>query len=127
MQKDMATGKLIETETIQKRIQSFAFTIAVAGCALLAICFIVSILSDERQISEIALENRINPNEASLASLVRLPGIGTGRAEAIVAYRQDFAKRNENMPAFQNPNDLQKVKGIGPKTVEKIKDWLKFE
>ena len=127
MQKDMLTGKLIETETIQKRIQLFAFTIAVAVCILLATCFILSILSRERQISEISLENRVNPNEAVVASLVRLPGIGAGRAEAIVAYRQNFAKRNENMPAFQNPSDLQKVKGIGPKTLEKIKDWLKFE
>ncbi|MHC4791710.1 MAG: ComEA family DNA-binding protein [Planctomycetota bacterium] len=123
----MPTGKLIEAETIQKRIQSFAFTIAVAVCILLVICFILSILSDERQISEITLENRINPNEAAVASLVRLPGIGAGRAEAIVAYRQNFTKRNENMSAFQHPSDLQKVKGIGPKTVEKTKDWLKFE
>jgi outer membrane protein assembly factor BamB len=29
--------------------------------------------------------------------------------------------------AFQNCDDLQKVKGIGPKTVENIREWLKFE
>jgi len=56
-----------------------------------------------------------------------LPGIGISRAGAIVAYRENIAEQNTGMPAFENPNDLQKVKGIGPKTVENISEWLKFE
>ena len=39
----------------------------------------------------------------------------------------ECGEQNNGTPAFQNPNDLQKVKGIGPKTVENIREWLKFE
>jgi comEA protein len=68
------------------------------------------------------LESRINPNTASLESLVRLPGIGASKAGAIIDYRNS----NGGVNAFKNPDDLQKVKGIGPKTVEKISDYLYF-
>ena len=123
----MATNSLIQTDARQNRIQSFAFTIAAAVCILLAVGFVKSILSERRQSGEIALEEKISPNDASLGSLVRLPGIGLVRAEAIVAYRKNFSRQNGDRPAFQNGDDLQKVKGIGPKTVENIQEWLKFE
>ena len=74
--------------------------------------------------NEVKLETRINPNTASAASLVRLPGIGLSRAEAITAYRKKFSESGD---VFQSADDLQKVAGIGPKTVQNIKPWLKFE
>jgi len=114
-------------EVRQNRIQSFAFVISVCGCVLLSISFAASSFVGIRQSREIELDERINPNDALVASLVRLPGIGIGKARAIVAYRDNFSGQNGNKPAFQNPNDLQKVKGIGPKTVENIGEWLKFE
>ncbi len=117
------------TEIRQNRIQSFAFVIAVSVCVLFSVGFAVSSLVGFGAASggcEIKLEGRINPNDAPVASLVRLPGIGIVRAGAIVAYRKDYSENN-GAPAFQNPNDLQKVKGIGPKTVENISEWLKFE
>jgi competence ComEA-like helix-hairpin-helix protein len=115
------------TEVKQKRIQSFAFVIAASGCVLLSIGFAASSLLTSGQSYDIALDQKINPNTAHIASLVRLPGIGIGRARAIAAYRMDFSNESDRMPVFQNPNDLQKVKGIGPKTVENIGEWLKFE
>ncbi len=123
----MTGNKLIQTDTRQNRVQSFAFVIAVSVAVCFSIYFAVSSLLELGQSYEIGLDEKINPNDAPLASLVRLPGIGIGKASAIVAYRQDFAKRNKNMSAFQNPNDLQKVKGIGPKTAQSICEWLKFE
>ena len=127
----MAANNFIQrTEVRQNRIQSFAFVIAVSVCVLFSVGFAVSSLVGFGAASdgcEIELEGRINPNDAPVASLVRLPGIGIVRAEAIVGYREEFSEQNGNKPAFQNPNDLQKVKGIGPKTVENISEWLKFE
>jgi DNA uptake protein ComE-like DNA-binding protein len=35
--------------------------------------------------------------------------------------------KNSNRRTFRNCDDLQKVKGIGPKTVQNISHWLKFE
>ena len=119
-------------EAGQNKIQSFAFVTAV----FVSVCFSMGIVSNlvgfgsafgPPQAGEIKLESRINPNDASAASLVRLPGIGIGKAGAIVAYRDNFSEQDGNSPAFRNRDDLQKVKGIGPKTVQNISKWLKFE
>jgi len=113
------------TEVRQNRIQSFAFVIAASVCVLFSMGFVGFRAASGG--CEIELERRVNPNDAPIASLVRLPGIGIARAEAIAAYREEFSEQNNGTLAFQNPNDLQKVKGIGPKTVENISEWLKFE
>ena len=111
----------------QSRIQSFAFVISVCGCALLSIGFGASSLVGDELSFEMGLDEKVNPNDAPIASMVRLPGIGVGRAEAIVAYRENFSEQDDSTQVFQEPNDLQKVKGIGPKTVQNINEWLKFE
>lgn len=55
---------------------------------------------------------KININTASVSELQSLHGVGQKKAEAIVEYRQQHGK-------FQSIQDLQKVKGIGPKLFEK--------
>ncbi len=104
-----------------------AFVVGVFLSVLLCVGLTVWISAEPAQSNEIELENRINPNSAPTASLVRLPGIGLSRAAAIVAYREDLAKGNESRTAFETADDLRRVKGIGPKTVEKTDKWLKFE
>ena len=47
---------------------------------------------------------------------MRLPGIGPVTAQAIIASR--------TATPFQNLNDLDKVKGIGPKTLEKLRPFV---
>ena len=123
----MTGNKLIQTDARQNRIQSFAFVIVVSVAVCFSIGFAVSSLLELGQSYEIGLDEKINPNDAPLASLVRLPGIGIGKTSAIVAYRRDFSERNDNKAAFENCDDLQKVKGIGPKTIENISEWLIFE
>ncbi|MHC4476515.1 MAG: ComEA family DNA-binding protein [Planctomycetota bacterium] len=84
-------------------------------------------VSGSLQSDKIELEQKINPNEAPVGSLVRLPGIGIARASAVVAYREDFSETSGGGPAFKNVDDLQKIKGIGPKTAASISRWLTFE
>lgn len=67
--------------------------------------------------AEAAPTGPVSINSASANELERLPGIGPGKAAAIVAYR------NEHGP-FQTKEDLMKVKGIGPKTFEALKDRI---
>jgi competence ComEA-like helix-hairpin-helix protein len=67
---------------------------------------------------------KLNPNIASASELAELPSLGPAKARAIVEYRQSQIG-NEN--AFKNADDLENVKGIGSKTVEKIKPWLEFD
>jgi DNA uptake protein ComE-like DNA-binding protein len=124
----VATDSFIQQSDIsQNKIQSFAFCLALSIAVCFSVCFVVSSLAISGQSYEIRLEGRINPNYAPPASLIRLPGIGIGRAGAIVAYRENFSKKNSSSRAFRNCDDLQKVKGIGPKTTQNISPWLKFQ
>jgi len=62
----------------------------------------------------------VNINQATVAELQRLPDIGQVTAERIVAYR------TENGP-FRSSADLVKVKGVGQKKLEKLKDYIVVE
>ena len=59
----------------------------------------------------------VNINSASETELVALPGIGPSKARAIAQYRQQQGN-------FKSVDDLQKVKGIGPATLEKLRSHL---
>jgi len=116
-------------QTRQNRIQSFAYVIVV----FLAFCFSLGFFGGSRRDKsafsrcDIELDGQVNPNNAPIESLVRLPGLGIGRAGAIVAYRESYNEQNAGSQAFKNSNDLQKVEGIGPKTVQNINELLKFD
>ncbi len=123
----MAENKLSpQTEHSRNRIRAFGFVISVAVCVLLCMVLAAGPVRVSRSCPA-ELDSRINPNVAPMASLVRLPGIGPGRAAAILAYRTDFNREKPDTPAFGDCDDLQNVRGIGPKTVQNIRKWLKFE
>src|SRR5262245_45841825 len=65
---------------------------------------------------ESAPDGRVNLNTASSAELATLPGIGPSKAQAIVEHR---AKE-----PFSSPDDLRKVKGIGSKLYDSIRDRI---
>ena len=116
------------TDCRQNRIQSFAFVISACAAFCFAVYFspnLVNINSASGAVSSPA-DNKINPNTAPVESLIRLSDIGFSRAEAIIEYRNSFMKNNNGGPAFENPEDLQNVTGIGPKTVQNIKELLEF-
>ena len=123
----MNNNPVQKTESNQIKVQSFSFIIAVSFCILFSVFLVWSDFLRDSAVCEIKLESRINPNSATVASLLRLPGVGISRAEAIAAYRREFTRLGNEGPAFKNCDDLKKIKGIGPKTVENIKEWLKFE
>lgn len=59
----------------------------------------------------------ININTADKEELTKLRGVGPVIADRILEYRQ-------NNGAFETIEDIKKVKGIGPKTFEKMKDSI---
>ena len=117
-------------ENRQERIQLFASVISELICVILAVGFVVSSLAGRisaQSRSGIIMDEKINPNDATAASLARLPNIGYSRAQAIIAYKESFSAKNSDIPVFRDCNDLQKVKGIGPKTAQNLNKWLRFE
>jgi competence protein ComEA len=63
-------------------------------------------------------DGKININTASESELCSIPGIGTTRAAAILAYRQEHG-------SFQSIEDIMNVSGIKQGTYDKIKDSIK--
>ncbi|WP_318421626.1 ComEA family DNA-binding protein [Photobacterium leiognathi] len=62
----------------------------------------------------------VNVNTASASDLAAsLPGIGETKAKAIVDYRKKHGK-------FKSAKDLEKVTGLGEKSVSSMKKYLKF-
>jgi competence protein ComEA len=60
---------------------------------------------------------RIDLNRADRAELLQLPGCGDALSRRILEYRREHGP-------FQGLDDLRKVHGIGPKTLEKWKDLV---
>lgn len=64
-------------------------------------------------------DNIISINKASAKDLELVPGIGPVMAENIIEYRKSVIR-------FQNIEDLLNVSGIGEKTLEKMRPYIKL-
>ncbi len=63
------------------------------------------------------LTQKIDLNRANEEQLQSLPKIGPAMAARIIEYRNKVGR-------FQNIEEIQQVKGIGPKTFEIIRDYI---
>jgi competence protein ComEA len=70
-----------------------------------------------RNLDPESLDYRIDVNTATWVEFVQLDGIGEALAERIIADRE------ANGP-FRSVEDLRRVKGIGPKTIARIRKYL---
>ena len=59
----------------------------------------------------------INVNTAKKDELIILQNIGPVTAERIIRFREDFG-------VFKSIDDLTRVKGIGPKTLDKLRKYV---
>ena len=59
-------------------------------------------------------------NSATKADLERIPGIGPVMAQRILAYKAMNGR-------FQTVDELLKVKGIGPKKLDKIRPYVRIQ
>lgn len=60
---------------------------------------------------------QVNLNSADWTEFVALPEIGEGLAHRIVDYRKKYGP-------YQAVDDLRKVRGVGPKTMERLRPYL---
>jgi competence protein ComEA len=73
---------------------------------------------EEEQRSESKIPSEpVNINTAGLMEIEALPGFGIGKARDIIEFR------DKNGP-FKSLDELTKVKGIGEKTLEKLKHLI---
>ncbi len=107
--------------------QSLAFLVGMGLCLALSLGFAMEMFSRAESAPVIRLGERINPNEAPPASLMRLPQIGAARARAIVSHRDRAGAQGGRTPVFQKADDLRQIKGLGPATVEDLRPWLRFD
>lgn len=73
----------------------------------------------QRRSTPLGPGERLDPNRVTAVELDRLPGVGRTTAEAMVR------EREQGSP-FRAPDDLLRVPGIGPATVERIGGHLDF-
>jgi competence protein ComEA len=59
----------------------------------------------------------INVNTSKKDELIFLPNVGPVTAERIIRFREDFG-------VFKSIDDLTRVKGIGPKTLDKFRKYV---
>jgi competence ComEA-like helix-hairpin-helix protein len=64
-------------------------------------------------------QRSISLNDADVAALVTVPGIGEKTAKKIIEYR-------ENIGPFTSGTDLLRIRGIGEKKLEKILPYVKI-
>jgi competence protein ComEA len=74
-------------------------------------------LIDIERAEPVAVDFKIDVNQADWPELALMPNIGEQLAKRIVAHREAKGK-------FRELADLRRVRGIGPKTLESIKPYL---
>lgn len=62
-------------------------------------------------------EEKVSINNGDIEELITLPGIGVKTAQNIIDYRNDYG-------LFENINEIKRVKGIGEKKYEQIKEYI---
>ena len=68
----------------------------------------------------LAAARTVDLNTASVSELERLPGLGPELARRIVIYRQDHGR-------FSETDELSHVRGVGPKTLEMLRAYIRIE
>lgn len=69
------------------------------------------------RLPERVYDYRIDINQATRVEWMQLPGVGPALSERIIEYRDEHGP-------FQSVEQLDEIKGIGPKTVQKLRPWL---
>jgi competence protein ComEA len=67
--------------------------------------------------------SQLDLNTADAASLSAIPRLGEVKAKAIVAYREQFIAAHPGQRAFEHMESLYRIKGIGPSTMELLRQY----
>jgi competence protein ComEA len=94
---------------------TLAFVLALAG-SMLALA--ANAADDTQNQAVVQVDNRVNINTADAETLaLALDGVGMSRAQDIIAYREQHGE-------FTEVDQLIRVRGIGPATLERNRDRI---
>lgn len=91
----------------------------VAAIVLAALAFATQPAFAEEEMAKPS-SSTVNINTATAEELEALKGIGKAKAQAIVAYREQFGE-------FESLDELMEVKGVGEATLKDNMQWLSLE
>ncbi|MDN3511480.1 MAG: helix-hairpin-helix domain-containing protein [Candidatus Jettenia sp.] len=89
-------------------------------CSVIVLVLAIAFVCQTICMSDEGVEGKVNINIATEDQIALLPGIGPKIAIEVVNYRTN----NGN---FQTIDDMKKVKGVGDKKFEKIKNFIAVE
>ncbi len=117
----------MDTQAItQGQVCRCAFIVVIVVCLGCA-CVAMLLAYPTEQSTTLPIPEKINPNTATVGSLIRLPGIGLHRAQVIISYRDQYYQQYAGQAAFQCQSDLVKIRGLGEKTVAGFCQYLDFK
>lgn len=96
---------------MSKRIRLLVFL------SILFSLVVVPIISQAGESTKSEPAAKININTATVSDLMKLPGIGKVKAQAIVNYRKEHGP-------FKELSEIKKVKGIGDGIYKKVADKI---
>jgi len=105
-------GEEINQATLLEDEQKLFFPFKVEAVKTSATSQVAGSSSSSPQIT-----GKININTANASELDSLPGIGPAYASRIINYRQAHG-------SFKSIDQLEEISGIGPKTLEKLRDLV---
>lgn len=92
----------------------------VAGVLVVACVALWARPIDRRTLTPEPIAYRVPVNTAERGELEALPGVGPSLAHAIADHRAAHGP-------FASVDALQDVRGIGPKTVARLRPWVRFD
>jgi competence protein ComEA len=99
--------------------RAVALLLAVASVAAIARAAPPPVVAPPREVPAARRAQRIDPRSADARALEELPGVGPSIARRIVAARARGV-------VFRRPEDLLRVRGIGPATLARMRERLDF-
>jgi len=73
------------------------------------------------------LASTLNANTATWWELTALPQVGEVTARAIVDFREAQIAAGSDAQVFKRAHDLDRVRGVGPRTVARVGPHLHFD
>jgi DNA uptake protein ComE-like DNA-binding protein len=118
------TDDTADTSGITK-LSIYSCLLAVCVGVVCAAAFALAVPAPETK--SVLPESVININTEPASSIERLPRVGAKLAGEIVKYRDARRRTTGEKEVFKNMADLDNVKGIGIKTLDRLRPYIKFE